>query len=183
LVAAQVVATPRAKFVPPADQNHGTIYFKTNVGSFKLLGVRDLPAEGKLQVSFTGTLLIDRVSQSEPRVTTSGNLRREYSNPARLQEVYHGTGSLVIDGKYTSIQWFGRDMNATWNGFGIARLVGEFDKNLKTGTFWYIQNPGDIHDWGTQMKEITNPPKPGDFVLLPTARGGSGTATGGTGGK
>ena len=52
-----------------AAQGNGapTVFFKTNVGSFKLLGNENQPANGKIQVSFTGTILVNAVSTSDPR--------------------------------------------------------------------------------------------------------------------
>lgn len=148
----------------------GTLFLKTNVGSFKILGVEDRPAEGKVLVTFTGTLLVNKVTGADPKITVSGNLRKEYENKPHLQEAYHGTGTMTIEGKFVSIQWFGRDLTARWDGFGIARLVGEFDKDLKTGKYWYIQNPDDIKEWGTQLKTVTNPPAIGDIQLVPKGR-------------
>lgn len=148
------------------QQRYGTVFLRTRVGSFKMLGVAGLPAEGHIEVSFTGTMLIN----GKPKVTASGGLRKEYVNEAHEQQAYHGKGSLVIDGKFTAIQWFGRDLKCTWKGFGVARLVGEFDKDLKTGEYWYIQNPGDIHDWGTTLTLITNPPRIGDYKPIPQLR-------------
>lgn len=153
-------------------QDYGTIFFKSNVGSFKFLGVNNLPAEGRVQISFTGTLLVDSFSGTEPKVTTSGAIRREYNDPKHLQQAFHGTGTVIVDGKFTALQWFGRDMTAQWHGFGIARLVGEFDKNLDTGKYWYIENPGYVKDWGTQLRSITNPPAVGDYPIIPKKRGG-----------
>ena len=164
------VLAPR--FAAAQKQDYGTIFFKANVGSFKFLGVNNLPAEGHVQVSFSGTILVNSFSGNDPKITTTGNLRREYNDPAHLQQAYHGTGSIVIDGKFISIQWFGRDMTAQWHGFGIARLVGEFDKDLNTGKYWYINNPADVQDWGTQLRSITNPPAITDYKPIPQKRGG-----------
>ncbi|MEA2552114.1 MAG: hypothetical protein QOJ65_290 [Fimbriimonadaceae bacterium] len=159
LVACAALASPQ--------QRYGTVFFQTRVGSFKMLGVERVPAEGKVEVSFTGTILIN----GNPKIVPSAGLKREYYSKAHNQQAYHGTGSIVIDGKFDSIQWFGRNLKGKWTGFGVARLVGEFDNNLKTGEYWYVQNPDDIHDWGTQLKTITNPPKPEDVVILPHERG------------
>src|SRR4051812_2145807 len=115
------ILTPR--LASAQKQDYGTIFFKANVGSFKFLGVNNLPAEGRVQINFTGTLLVNSFTGSEPKITTTGNLRREYNDQTHLQQAYHGTGSMVIEGKFTSIQWFGRNMTAQWHGFGIARLV------------------------------------------------------------
>lgn len=147
-----------------------TMFMKTNVGSFKILGVEKTPASGKMQISFTGTMLIDRFTASDPTITVSSGLRKEYDSAKHLQVAYHGSGTMTIDGHFTAIQWFGRDMSAQWNGFGIARLVGEFDKNLETGKYWYIDNTNDVRDWGTQLREVTNPPQPGTVIAIPTPR-------------
>jgi hypothetical protein len=151
-------------------QGQGTVFFKTNIGSFKILGVGDIPAAGKVEISFTGTILINRASMSDPKISTTGNLRKEYDNAQHLQVAYHGTGNIVIDGHFTSIQWFGQNMSTKWQGFGIARLVGEFDKDLKTGEYWYVQNPDDVREWGTNLREITNPPRPGDYIEIAKPR-------------
>ena len=177
LISAAVLAPGLAQ---AQQRDRDTIFFKTNVGSFKILGVEEVepngttrprPAEGKIQITFTGTLLVNKVANNDPKITVSSGLRKEYDDRAHQQVAYHGTGTMTVDGKFTSVQWFGRDMSARWDGFGIARLVGEFDKDLKTGQYWYIENPDDIKDWGTQLKEITNPPKPGDFTQVATPRG------------
>lgn len=159
------------------QQRYGTVFMQTRVGSFKMLGVAGLPAEGHVEISFTGTVLINGFSEAKggaqnnlTKVTPSGSLRKEYVNEAHQQQAYHGTGKLVVDGKFTAIQWFGRDLQCKWTGFGVARLVGEFDKNLKTGEYWYSLNPADIHDWGTTLTLITNPPRPGDVKLVPQLR-------------
>jgi hypothetical protein len=150
-------------------ERYGTMYLTTKVGSFKILGVAQKPAEGHLEISFTGTLLVN----GTPKITPSGNLRVEFNKPERKQIAYHGTGKLVIDGKYDAIQWFGRDMNATWTGFGIVRLVGEFDKDLNTGQYWYSDNPNDKRSWTAQLNERPNPGRPvTDFTVIPKARGG-----------
>jgi hypothetical protein len=151
----------------------GTLYLKTNVGSFKILGIPSRSAEGKIQISFTGTLLINKSTADEPKITTTGNIRKEYDNAQHLQVAYHGTGAMTIDGKFASIQWFGRDMTARWDGFGIARLVGEFDKDLKTGTYWYGENPDDVREWGTNLRETPVPGRPGvDYIVVAKARPG-----------
>ena len=171
LTAAAVLLVPASGAMEPKDI--GTIFFKTNVGSFKILGLPVRSAEGKIQVSFTGTMLINRASMTDPKISFTGNLKKEYDNTQHLQVAYHGTGKMVIDGHFQSIQWFGRNMSAQWDGFGIARLVGEFDKELKTGEYWYALNPTQVRDWGTQLKEVPNPGTPGkDYDPLPTGRNG-----------
>jgi hypothetical protein len=171
-LAAIAILVPAASLGQATDQ--GTVFFRTNVGSFKVLGVQARPAEGKFQVTFTGTMLVNRVSGSDPKITVAGKLRKEYEDSKHLQVAYHGTGTMTIEGKFSSLQWFGKNMSARWDGFGIARLVGEFDKELKTGEYWYVQNPADIRSWGTQLKEITNPPRPGDYIVIAKPRPGGG---------
>jgi hypothetical protein len=166
VLAAAAILVPAASF--GQGDGMGTLFFKTKVGSFKLLGLTSRPAEGKVQVTFTGTMLINKNNDADPKIVTTGNLKKEYDDKGQV--AYHGTGSITIEGKFTAIQWFGRDMSARWDGFGIARLVGEFDKDLKTGTYCYIQNTDDVRDWGTQLREITNPPKPGDYIIKAVAR-------------
>jgi hypothetical protein len=117
----------------------GTVLFQTNVGSFKILPRGKTPAQGTLNISFTGTLLISGM-RAGGTVTPTGNLRREYNNTSKLKQVWFGTGNLVIRGTFAAIQWFGRDMKAQFDGFATMRLFGEFDKNLNTGFWWY---PGD----------------------------------------
>jgi hypothetical protein len=57
------------------------------------------------------------------------------------------------------VQWFGRDLDAVWYGEGMARLVGEFDEDLKTGFYWY-DDPKIKFPWfPTAVTEIYLPPK------------------------
>ena len=151
------------------SQDTGTMFMKTNVGSFKILGIPTRQPEGKFQITFTGTLLINQLNASEPKVTAGPGIRKEYENAKHLQVAYHGTGTMVIDGKFQSMQWFGRNMSARWDGFGIARLVGEFDKDLKTGSYWYADNPDDVREWGTSLSEHPNPGRP-NTDYTPVAR-------------
>jgi len=123
-----VVAVSPAQ-VQPGDQ---TLHLTTSVGSMRLIDGR-----GKVEISFKGTVLISQLQNGS--VIPSGNLKKEYD--ARGRQAYFGQGKLVITGSFRGIQWFGRDLTATWTGLGRARLFGEFDKNLNTGFFWYTHNP------------------------------------------
>jgi hypothetical protein len=52
-------------------------------------------------------------------------------------------------------------MAGTWYGAGQIRITGEFDKDLKTGEYWF-EDPEDKGLWGTNMQQITVPPlRPG----------------------
>jgi hypothetical protein len=142
----------------PANPEHGTMHLQTKVGSFKLLSPGERMAEGRMEISFTGTVLI---SGLQGTATPSGATRLEYRNQERQRDLYFvpagSTGSLVIDGKYRAIQFFGRDMRATHRGMGIYRLFGEFDRDLNTGEFWYDESP-ERQIWHTGGFTTTNPP-------------------------
>jgi hypothetical protein len=114
----------------------GTAYLTANVGSFKILARGATPVTGTLTMTFTGTVLVSGLQQGG-RISVTGNVRREYNNEKERKQLYHGSGSITISGKTTAIQWFGRNMSAKFNGFGLIRAYGEFDKNMETGRWWY----------------------------------------------
>lgn len=146
---------------------YGKVHFHTKVGSFKMLGVNAEPAEGRIEINFTGSLLVT----GKPKIEATGALRKEYERKDKDKVVYHGTGKVIIDGKFWGIQWFGRDMSAVWHGFGVARLYGEFDKDLNTGEYWYEDQPAKVGYWGTQGAAIQNPPARGSGGPVPRERG------------
>jgi hypothetical protein len=132
---------------PPPKEETDVLHLETNIGSFKMLdGV------GKVELSFTGTILI---SQLEGTLSASGGLRKEYS--ARDKQAYHGTGTLVLDGKFRSVQWFGTDLKGRWDGRGRVRLYGEFDQNLNTGSYWYGSDTANKAAWSSYGTEIQLP--------------------------
>lgn len=139
--------TPASK---PADTNKKPIFggltFKTNVGSFKLLGAGEVPASGKLTIKFKGTVLVSGAG-NDTKVTTSGKVLREINDTKTMKSVYHGEGTLVVDGKVRAVQFFGRDLDGRFYGMGIFRLYGEFDKDLNTGTYKFDGDETKI--WGT----------------------------------
>ncbi len=141
----------RAGVVPKPD--YKTLHLETNLGSYKLLD-----GEGRVEISFTGTILI---SQLRGTLSTSGRLKKEYEDKGRA--VYFGKGQMTITGTFRAIQWFGRDMKSVWYGKGIARLSGEFDRNLNVGKFWY-DDPKNKFEWQAQgsvtitLPDITQPP-------------------------
>jgi hypothetical protein len=153
---------PSPLFVQPAKGNadekhpHGVFYFKAGVGSFKVLGANEVPAEGVLSFDFSGTVLVSGLNPGGS-VQTTGDVKKEFSDDKYNKQVYFGHGHMTIDGKYKGIQFFGRSVNATFNGFGIVRLVGEFDRNLDTGTYWYALDPNTKMPWGTNMLQLPVP--------------------------
>jgi len=129
------------------DPSMGELNLTTKIGSFKLLdGI------GRVEISFTGTMLIHRLKGT---AVPAGNLKREYAD--RDREVYHGTGSIVIDGEFRGIQWFGTNMKGVWRGRGVARIAGEFDQNLETGYYWYGKDPNRKIPWSMYGLTIMNP--------------------------
>jgi hypothetical protein len=135
----------------PARPEYGVMYFNTNVGSFKILGPGEDKAAGTISFACNGSVLI---SGLEGNVQT--NLRRELVRKDLGKEVYFGKGTMTVNGKFSAIQFFGRDLRASWNGFGIIRLFGEFDKDLNTGEYWYAGNP-QKRFWSNGGMTLTNP--------------------------
>lgn len=126
----------------------------TNLGSF-----RSIDGEGRLEFSFSGTVLLANV---DGRVTQTSNLRKEYelkdAKGKVIRQVFSGTGRFVIEGKWRAVQWFGSDMRAVWWGKGFMRITGEFDRNLRTGDYWY-DNPAQKQAWpSTSLLTLTLPP-------------------------
>jgi hypothetical protein len=121
----------------------GVAHLEAKVGSFKLLAADPDPPKGykpdfltgHLEMSCSGTFLI--TGADHPPVIT-GNIIKEYEYAPLKKVAYHGTGKLVMDGTWTSLQWFGTDLTATFKGRGKFRLVGEFDKNQQLGTYWTV---------------------------------------------
>lgn len=130
----------------------GTVFFKANVGSFKILGGGGSPAKGRLEVSFNGSVL---VSGLQGTVIPSGAVREEISVPRRNKKVYFGHGKLIVEGSYSGIQFFGRDVDGVFHGWGLVRLFGEFDRNLNTGEYWY--QGGEHKPWGTGSTPVYVP--------------------------
>lgn len=125
---------------PLEPGKYATMHLVTKLGSFKMMN-----AEGRATIRFTGTLMINNY-QGKPLVV-QGNLRREYNENNR--QIYFGTGTIVLDGKWRGAQWFGRDMRAVWYGKGEVRVSGEFDENLETGWAWY-DDPSKRQAWFAQ---------------------------------
>lgn len=123
---------------PPAPFDTGHIQAK--VGSFKMLPMgEDLPS-GKLDLSFTGTVLVTKLAPGS-YLKTYGNVHQEYNNEKYGKQVYFGTGRIVIAGKFSNLQWFGRDMNMSFKGKTFIRVIAEYDNELKTGFTWFDGAP------------------------------------------
>ena len=135
-------ATPaqRAGVVVDPKDKLATLHFQTNIGSFKMMD-----GYGRVEISFTGTMLISQLEGPEPQV--SGDLQLQYNDKGR--RVYFGRGSIVFRGSWRGVQWFGRNMKGVWFGRGAMRLAGEFDKNLYTGEYWY-DDPKQKKPWFAQ---------------------------------
>ncbi|HXH62342.1 MAG TPA: hypothetical protein VNI20_13425 [Fimbriimonadaceae bacterium] len=129
-------ATPEQMGNLGDKSDYGTMHFNSNLGSFRMID-----GEGRVEIDFTGTILVNKLQGS---VQVSGNLKKEFDGMKRT--VYHGTGHMVVSGQFRAIQWFGSDMTGVWYGKGIIRLLGEFDRNLSTGEYWY-DDPVDKGEW------------------------------------
>ncbi len=168
-VLAQNPAPPSPTAMPPLKSNWGDLYLTTNIGSFKLVD-----GEGRVEINFTGTAMI---SQLKGTATPSAGLRKEYDDRGR--QVWHGTGRLVVDGSFRGIQWFGTKMSARWVGAGLARISGEFDKNLETGYYWYGGRVGEKRPWNSSGMTIVNPEARAGGQGTPTERPKTGKPGGG----
>ena len=132
----------------------GPLHFATNIGSFKILGTDDTGVTGRLEFSGKGTVLISGIDK--PPATT-GTLKLEYSYLPLKKYAFHGDGSFVLDGHFRSVQWFGTKLNGYFNGRAKFRLVGEFDKDLNTGTYWST-DPAKKQFWpANSVMEIVVP--------------------------
>jgi hypothetical protein len=150
---------------PPIDLNnpgYAELNLTTKIGSFKLLN-----GEGRVEMNFSGTML---VSNLDGTVATSGNLRKEYSDDQR--QAWHGTGKIVVTGRFRAIQWFGTNLSGKWKGAGRARIYGEFDQNLETGYYWYSDDPERKIQWSMYGIEIGVPEVQTGGTAVPRERGG-----------
>lgn len=145
-----------------------TLIFETHVGSFKILGGAD-PAHGKVTFSFTGTVLVNGLVGN---LTFTGNVKKEFENKERKEQAYFGTGSMTVEGTFRSVQWFGRDMKAVFQGVGIVRLNGEYDKNLDTGFVRY-GNETKMSPWYQGGRQFEVPEPLMMRPVVPKARGGN----------
>ncbi len=137
LIASTALATTVLAFAQPATPAEmgsfagrtdlGIVRFQTRLGSFRIIN-----GEGRLEFAFTGTLMLSRV---EGDYQVSGRLRKEWDKNDRV--IYTGTGRVVVTGKWRAVQWFGRDLRGQMFGGGTMRLAGEFDRDQRTGEYWF----------------------------------------------
>lgn len=154
-------ATPEQRGSFPVRDDFSVMHLTTNIGSFKILN-----GEGKFDFTLRGSVMINRY-KGKPLII-QGNLQKQYEGKDRI--VLFGTGRVVMEGTWRGMQWFGRDMKAVWYGKGVARLTGEFDKNLETGWYWY-NDPNDKNAWSGQGSfDVPNPPRKAQTPVVPRAR-------------
>lgn len=133
----QTEAVPSsATLLLPAPTDGDTLHMQTHIGSFKIVPKGDKLPVGRLEFSFTGTVLVSGVTPGS-YIKTSGNVHEEYSNPAHAKTLYHGTGKILIVGSFANCEWFGGDLDLTFKGSAIFRVITEFDKNKDTGSFYF----------------------------------------------
>ena len=151
-----------------------TLYFSTTVGSFKILPPGPDKTKGTLDMEFEGTLM---VSELKGQITPGAGVRLEYSRPKHGRQVYFGKGHIRVSGDFRSMQFFGRNLKGSYTGVGVARLYGEFDKNMETGYYWFASKPEKI-DWGSYGRTVYVPAykaptvAPGKVRDVPTKKGG-----------
>ena len=135
-----------------AKTEFGTLHLKCGLGSFKTRPKNPIGfVEGRMEITFSGSILVNGLKGT---VEVGPGLTKEFDDIGR--QIYHGTGRLVVDGQWRGLQWFGSDMEAVWFGSGIASLIGEFDKNLYTGEYWF-DDPTSKGNWNTHMTTVVLP--------------------------
>lgn len=157
---------------PTMDGEKGTLYFQSNLGSFRVAN-----AVGRIEFSFSGTVLIHswdldvktkdiEKAPKSYKVTLKGNIRKELEKHGRT--VYFGKGTIVVEGVWRALQWFGKDMKGQWYGHGSMSVVGEFDKQGNTGLYWY--DPAKKNYWPTSLMELVLPERKADNQEEPVER-------------
>lgn len=139
-----------------AQSPYGVLNLDTKLGAFKILRYNlTSPAEGRLEISFDGSLLVSGY-KGKPFEPTMKGVRIEFPDPSVLPNynrsniekvVLHGNGSVVLDGTFMAVECFGRKIRMRWNGRGVIYLYPEFDKNQQTGTYWYRNNTKSKQPW------------------------------------
>jgi hypothetical protein len=150
---------------------YATIHLQSNLGSFKTRSKEpNGKAEGRFDIQYSGSLL---VSGLEGNIQVGEGLVKEFDDMGR--QVYHGTGRIVVEGKWRALQWFGSGMSATWYGSGLINVIGEFDQNLQTGYYWY-DDPEKKGMWPSVMMTYAVPELPSGVSpdVVPQRRGGQG---------
>lgn len=125
---ALALGQPQGPKVAPAGPKYGKMRLWAKVGSFTLEG------EGRVEMTFTGTLLLNNFSGT---ATVTGNVRKEFEGMGR--RAWFGTGKAVLVGRFRRVLWFGKNVNCYWSGRGLAMVYGEFDQQQQTG-FTQVDN-------------------------------------------
>ncbi|HRF60581.1 MAG TPA: hypothetical protein PLH94_11810 [Fimbriimonadaceae bacterium] len=142
-------ATPAQRVGVEAKADYATLHLRTKLGSFRMID-----GQGRVEIQFTGTLL---VSQLKGNIGITGQVKKEFDKEGR--QVWFGTGRAIITGSFRAIQWFGRNMQAVWFGKGVCQIVGEFDKDLNTGEYWF-DDPKDRMAWSASTLMTIVLPRP-----------------------
>lgn len=152
---------------PPAPKANspktGVMKLNAGLGSFWLEG------QGKVEMTFRGTLLISDFQGTTLRVT--GNVRKEWDKYGRqiwfaARDEAGNLAKLVVDGKWRRLQWFGGDLTCTWSGTGMAMLFGEYDDRTdSTGSIQVDNYPK--RPWFTTGTTHYLPPRPGEYEQSP----------------
>lgn len=142
-------ATPAQMAGVKPDSKFATVHLQTNLGSFK-----SIDGEGRFEVTCAGTILI---SNLKGKAEVSPGWRKEHESRGRV--IYSGKGKIVLTGSWRGFQWFGRDMRAVWYGKGVVRVVGEFDRNLKTGDYWYDDPAKKLPWFSSGVTTVFLPPQ------------------------
>ncbi len=164
-------ATPEQMGRKAGNPEFATLHLTCGLGSFKTRPKNPVGfVEGRMEITFTGSILVNGLKGN---IEVSPGLSKEFDDLGR--QIYHGTGRLVVDGEWRGLQWFGSDMQAVWYGSGLISLVGEFDKNLNTGEFWF-DDPTAKGIWNSHMTTVQLPEQrlgvtPG---VVPTRKGEGG---------
>jgi len=138
-----------------AQQPTDTLYLQTGVGSFKLLPPGPDKTRGTLDIDFEGTIMVSGLTGT---ATPGAGVRLELERKDHNRQVYFGKGHIRISGEFRAIQFFGRNLKGSYNGVAVARLYGEFDKNMETGYYWYASQP-EKQDWGAYGRTLVCPPQ------------------------
>jgi len=137
---------------PSREQpKHGALRLEAGLGSFRLEG------EGRVEMSFRGTLLLVNF---EGKIDLQGRVRKEFEGMGRTvwfaaRDENGRLPRVVIEGKWRYLQWFGGDMKAVWKGRGIALLFGEYDENGNSGTWQLDDKPA--YPWHTVGRAVYVP--------------------------
>lgn len=142
-------ATPEQRGKWPVSNEYAAVHFDAGIGSF-----RNIDGKGRFEVNFRGTILISKLKKGGT-ITATGNLKKEYEGMDRV--IYTGQGKVVVDGEWRVIQWFGTDMSGHWYGRGVMRVIGEFDKNLNTGHYWYTDPENKVVWFATSVMLVELP--------------------------